>query len=45
MLRIVHLVEDTISANLTGYLDFLATDPGMRRLGTHRAGGNHSAAQ
>lgn len=36
MLRIVHLVDDTRSGNLNRYLDFLASDPGMRRLGTHR---------
>lgn len=36
MLRIVHLVDDTKADNLFSYLDFLASDPGMRRLGTHR---------
>ena len=36
MLRIVHLVDDTTSGDLTSYLDFVASDPGMRRLGTHR---------
>ena len=36
MLRIAHLVDDTKAGSLSSYLDFLASDPGMRRLGTHR---------